>query len=313
MGFKSHSLFAICCVQALLLGACNQSSAAKPNVEPETPALQNTGPLTVPDYTPPQVSRYKAKTLRSYTAPEADQGAAIDEAHLYAVDNTVIAKYRRSDGAFLGRFIGPKNGLIRHMNSCYAKNEKLWCANSNYSQVPMASSIEIFDTQTLQHIESHSLGLRDEGSLTWFDEVDGGYIAGFAHYDNKGSAGFKDSRYASVVAFDAAWRRTGGWLFPGSAIERMKPYAASGGALGPDGLLYILGHDRPEMYVLAKPVMGPTLIHIATIDLEVEGQAFSWGVNGSRNIVAVERRDGLIREIEIPAITFDEPTARRFR
>ena len=85
------------------------------------------------------------------------------------------------------------------------------------------------------------------------------------------------------MTFDAEWRRTGGWLFPPSALERMAPYAASGGAIGPDGWLYLLGHDRPEMYVVARPSMGPTMIHLATIDLEAEGQAFAWAQDGSRS------------------------------
>jgi hypothetical protein len=41
---------------------------------------------------------------------------------------------------------------------------------------------------------------------------------------------------------------------------RMAPHAASGGGIGPDGLLYLLGHDRTELYVLAKPRLGPVMI-----------------------------------------------------
>ena len=201
--------------------------------------------------------RLTARTLRVYEAPEADQGVAVDATFFYPVDNSVIAKYDIASGKRIDRWDGTADGLIRHLNSCLADAGRLWCANSNYPQTPMGSSIEVFDTATLDHVTSHSLGLLDEGSITWFDRYQGGFIAGFAHYDGGNGVGFKDHRYSSVVTFDAEWRRTGGWLFPSTVVERMAPDAASGGAIGPDGWLYLLGHDRPEMYVVGAARDGP--------------------------------------------------------
>jgi hypothetical protein len=249
-----------------------------------------------------QAPQLTARTLRVYEAPDADQGVAVDRTHFYAVDNAVIAKYELATGKQVGRWVGPSSGLIKHLNSCLADAGQLWCANSNYPQLPMGSSIEIFDSVRLEHTRSHSLGLLDEGSITWFDKYPGGWIAGFAHYDGGKGAGFKDHRYSSVVTFDADWRRTGGWLFPPSVVDRLAPDAASGGAIGPDGYLYLLGHDRPEMYVVARPAMGPVLIHVATIALEAEGQAFSWAPDGSRTVYTIDRRKGLVRAIELPAV-----------
>jgi hypothetical protein len=255
-----------------------------------------------------------AKTLRVYTAPDADQGVAVDATHFYPVDNAVIAKYEIATGTQVDRWEGPASGLIRHLNSCMADARRLWCANSNYPQVPMGSSIEVFDTATLDHVESHSLGLLDEGSITWFDRYRGGFIAGFAHYDKTdGGVGFKDHRYSSVVTFDSEWRRTGGWLFPPTVVERLAPDAASGGAVGPDGYLYLLGHDRPEMYVVGRPPMGPIMIHVATISLEAEGQAFSWAQDGSRTIFTIDRRKGLVRAILVPPIASDSAEVLKFR
>jgi hypothetical protein len=260
----------------------------------------------VTEYKPPDVRNLKAETRRVFTAPEAGQGVAADARAFYAVNNTVIAKYEIGSGNRVGQWVGPRQGLIRHLNSCLADAGHLWCANSNYSLTPMGSSVEVFDAASLEHVGSHSLGMLDEGSLTWFDRYRGGWVAGFAHYDGTGGVGFKDHRFSSVVTFDAEWRRTGGWLFPQSALDRMAPYASSGGAIGPDGWLYLLGHDRPEMYVVARPPMGPTLIHIATIELEAEGQAFSWAKDGTRTVFTVDRRKGLVRMIEVPAV---EPSA----
>lgn len=256
----------------------------------------------VPDYTPPTVLRLSARTLRTFDAPEASQGVGADRRYFYAVGNTVVAKYEIASGRRVGEWTGPRNGLIRHLNSCLAQRGRLWCANSNYSLTPMGSSVEVFDTSRLGHRESHSLGMTDEGSLTWLDQYRDGWMAGFAHYDAAGGVPFKNHRFSSVVTYDKAWRRTGGWLFPATVLERMAPHAASGGAVGPDGWLYLLGHDRPELYVVARPPMGPVLIHVATIDLEAEGQAFSWAQDGSRTVFAVDRRKGLVRTIEVPPV-----------
>jgi hypothetical protein len=155
--------------------------------------------------------------------------------------------------------------------------------------------------------------MRDEGSLTWFDRYRTGWIAGFSHYDKNGGVPFKDHSFSSIVTFDAQWRRTGGWLLPQSALEQMAPYASSGGAIGPDGWLYLLGHDRPELYVVGRPAMGPALVHIATVAIESGGQAFSWAKNGQRVIYTVDRRQHLVRTIEIPTVVVKESLAGRFR
>lgn len=259
------------------------------------------------EYAPPRVLHLTARTLRVYQAPEAGQGVAADTQHFYAITNSMIAKYALDSGHRLAEWRGATNGMIRHLNSCFVEQSRLWCANSNFSQTPMGSSVEIFDTATLRHTDSHSLGMLDEGSITWFDRYRTGWIAGFAHYDKSGGVPYKDHRFSSVVTYDQEWRRTGGWLFPASVIERMAPYAASGGAIGPDGYLYLLGHDRPEMYVVARPPMGPTMIHVATIDLEAEGQAFSWAQDGTRTVFAIDRPRKLVRRIELPAVEPADP------
>ncbi len=274
---------------------------------------------------PPQVSAFvafepaqlDAITLSEFDAPEADQGAAVDAQHFYAVDNFVIGKFDKASGVLVERWIGQDGGLIAHLNSCLELVGELWCANSNYPETPMASSIEVFTTTPLAHAKSHSLGILDEGSLTWFDQMGDDWIAGFAHYAEKGGLAYKDPSFAGIVLYDNDWRRKGGWQFPQTVLDRMAPYAASGGAVGPDEYLYIMGHDRPEMYVLAKPSMGPKLIHIATIAIEAEGQAFSWDhaayeETGARQVYVVDRRNGKVRQIGIPQINRVPSYALRF-
>lgn len=264
-------------------------------------------------WTPPVLQTGVAKLVREYAAPEARQGVAVDEKYLYAIVNTVIGKYDKQSGELLARWISPRGGLIRHINSCYAAKGKLWCADSNFPEVPMGSSVEVIDTATMKHESSHSLGLMDEGSLTFFEPYLDGYIAGFAHYEGTGGAGYKGSRYGAIVTFDGQWRRTGGWLIPEAVQAAMAPHAASGGGIGPDGLLYLLGHDRPELYVLAKPRLGPVLLHLATIEIAAEGQALAWDRTvGGRRLYAISRPNGVIRAFDIPEIQVTHPDARRF-
>jgi len=261
--------------------------------------------ITVPAYVAPPVAQLHARSLRSYSAAEADQGVAVDRDHFYAIDNSLIGKYRLSDGVFVARWTGRSRGPIAHINSCHAIDERLICANSNYPEIPMGSSVEQFDTRRMTHAESRSLGLMDEGSLVWIFPYADGWMAGFAHYDRndgRGGTGFKDARYGNVVTLDAQFRRTGGWLLPASVLERMRPHWASGGALGPDGLLYVLGHDRPEFYVLAKPLMGPTLLHVATIAADAPGQAFAFVPGGHRQVMAIDKRARRVNLIELPAV-----------
>ncbi|MCB1670164.1 MAG: hypothetical protein R3F41_14060 [Gammaproteobacteria bacterium] len=263
----------------------------------------------VPGSTAPVIQQLQAELLASFPAAEAGQGAAADQDHFYAIVNTAIGKYRKTTGEQVLRYSGPRDGLIRHLNSCLIDDSQLLCANSNFPEVPMASSIEIFDADTLSHSGSFSLGVMDEGSLTWFDRLNDGWVAGFAHYSTGGGVPFKDQSYSSVVRFDSSWRRTGGWMIPSTVIARMDPMAASGGALGPDGLLYLTGHDRQEMYVLAAPAMGPKLVHIATVQIPLEGQAFSWDrTTSERVVVGISRPNREVRSFRIPEPQLPEAT-----
>lgn len=249
----------------------------------------------------PSVQMLKAVEIARHSAAEARQGAAADAEHFYAIVNTAIGKYRKSDGELVAQFRRPRTGMIRHLNSCYVESGFLYCANSNFPEVPMASSIEVFDTEDLSHAYSYSIGILEEGSLTWFDKLGDGWIAGFAHYDEDGGLEYKDHSFASIIRYDANWRRQGGWMIPESVIERMQPHAASGGALGDDGLLYLTGHDRKEMYVLAAPQMGPKLIHIATIEIDIEGQAFNWDKSADRaTVYGISRPNSEVRAFELP-------------
>jgi hypothetical protein len=95
-------------------------------------------------------------------------------------------------------------------------------------------------------------------------------------------------------------------MFPDSVLERFAPHSTSGGAFGPDGLFYVTGHDRKEMYVLRLPTMGPKLVHVATIEIDIEGQAFAWDRSTERRVVyAISGANREVRAFEIPAVQLE--------
>ena len=119
-----------------------------------------------------------------------------------------------------------------------------------------------------------------------------------------GACKFKDHTFSSVVTFDAEWRRNGGWLFPQSTIDRMAAECGLGRRDRPRWLALSFGpRSSEDVHAFGRPPMGPTLIHIATIDLEVEGQAFSWAKDKTWTVFAIDRRKSLVRTIEIPPVT----------
>ncbi len=125
----------------------------------------------------------EARLLRTHHAFDANQGVGVDRSHFYAVDNTSVTKHDRDTGEPLLQIAGAADGPLIHLDSGAVHRGRLYAAHSNYNASPMASSVEVFDARTLQHLESHSFGV-DRGSLTWIDRApDGSWWAGFANYD----------------------------------------------------------------------------------------------------------------------------------
>ncbi len=266
---------------------------------------QRQWPADWPVYEAPEVQHLEATEIARFDAPEAGQGVAVDKDHVYAVGNFVIAKYARDTGERVALWRGARGGPIIHLNACLVEAEELMCAHSNHPNLPFANSVEWYDRETLQPTHSKSLGVMDEGSLVWFDHVSEGWLVGLAHYNDETGLAFKDNSFAAVELYDPEWRRIGGWALPASMVQRMAPQAASGGAIGPDGYLYVMGHDQPEMYVLGKPRSGTALIHIATIAIDAEGQAFDFDESNPGSVCAISRRNRQIRCFRLPEVAGD--------
>ena len=213
--------------------------------------------------------------LRRFKAAEARQAVAVDAHHFYAIDNRAIGKYDKRTGERVGGYVEPDGGGIHHLNSGIVFDGRLYCANSNYPGVPMLSSIEIFDTETLEHVGSHSFGMLP-GSATWIDRRDGLWWVGFGNYEGRGGIPGRGTEWTEIALYDDQWRRVGGYGFPAEVIEHFGTRSNSGTTFGPDGLLYATGHDEAELYVLRIPRAGAALEFVEVLPVTAEGQGIAW-------------------------------------
>ncbi|MFS0773190.1 hypothetical protein [Sphingomonas sp. 1P08PE] len=239
-----------------------------------------------------------AQTIRRLPAPEARQGAAVGARDIYAIANYRIARYDKRTGERRASWEGDKT-RYPHINSCAVIARDLVCASSSYPAVPQWSSVEFFDPGTLVHRRTIALA-HAPGSLTWVDRHDGAWWAMFANYDARGGEPNRDHRYTMLVRYDDEWRATQSWLLPPSILERIAPMSISGGGWGPDGRLYVTGHDRPELYAITLPKGGAVLDHVATIPIEAAGQAIDWDEAERGDLYGIDRAGGQILQMHVP-------------
>jgi hypothetical protein len=215
--------------------------------------------------------------MRRLPATEARQGVANDREHLYVISNHALGKYRKDTGERVGAWSCPVGAPLIHLNAGIVHEGVLYCAHSNFPGVPMISSVEQWDTATMQHRATHSFG-RTDGSLTWIDRTPRGWIACFVHYGREGGELGRGPAWTRLVEFDREWKQLGGWVFPPALIAQLgvHGFSVSGGALGPGGYLYVTGHDDRALFVLAFPEAGSVLKWVATIPISAPGQGFSW-------------------------------------
>ncbi|TWT89666.1 hypothetical protein Mal64_00450 [Pseudobythopirellula maris] len=243
-----------------------------------------------------------ARELQRFEAPEARQAVAVDAEHFYAIVNSRIGKYDKASGERVLLWEASEAAPLRHLNSGVVLGDKLYCCNSNFPHYPETSSIEIFDCDTLEHVGTHSFGIY-EGSLTWVDRHAGAWWAVFAHYSEQvnNDPRAKPHTYTTLVKFDDQWRRMAGWVFPAAVLERFAPHSCSGGGWGPDGALYVTGHDHGELYRLELPKAGSTLVHTATIQAPITGQGVAWDRSEPGVLYGIDRPRGEVIAVRVPS------------
>ena len=236
--------------------------------------------------------------VRRFATEEAIQGVAVDDDHFYAIANRVIGKYDKQTGKRVDRWEGPPGGPIIHLDSGIVMDGRLYCAHSNYPGVPMVSSIEIYDTDTMEHVGSHSLGIL-AGSATWVDWADGHWWVAFGHYAGRGGVANQGPEWTNLVKFDESWRRVAGYVYPAEVVERFAHMSNSGGTWGTDGHLYATGHDEGEVFVLSLPTAGSVLHLEQTLPVTAEGQGIAWdrGSPGTLYSIIRSAREVVVSEL----------------
>lgn len=228
----------------------------------------------------PEPPTMASETVAVHPIPEANQGVGVDAEHFYAVDNRTIAKYAKETLELVGRFDSPPDGPIEHFDSAVVHEGRIYLSHSNYPEWPMTSSVEVFDAETLEPVETHSFGI-DRGSFTWLDRrpSDGTWWGTFANYNrvfDRSPMAYGNKYNTQVVRFDEGWRVAEAWVIPDAVVEKFDDMSNSGGSWGPDDRLYLTGHDPAEAYVMELPQHGSTLDWVATVPLENTGQGIAW-------------------------------------
>jgi len=236
-----------------------------------------------------------------FTVPEANQGVGVDQDHFYAINNFAIGKYDKKTGKRVKRWQGDKSGPILHLDSAMLMDGKLYAAHSNYPRWPMTSSLEIFDAQTLEHIGSHSFGIR-WGSLTWVDWHGGHWWMAFANYDRllgPGKTPYGHKTNTVVIQFSKDFQPLQSWTLPTVVLDKFEDMSNSGGSWGPDGYLYLTGHDPAELYRMRLPKAGSVLELVDIIPMNIRGQGIAWDrsergvIYGIIRATAKERTQGI--------------------
>jgi len=232
------------------------------------------------------------ETVQTYEIPEVRQGVAVDSAYFYAVNTKGIGKYNKKNGKLVTEW-KDVSGRIIHLDGGVVVNGKLYCAHSNYPEIPMTSSIEIFDTENFEHVGSHSFGIK-YGSCTWADYYNDYWWVCFAHYDKFEPLTNKNNRWTALVKFDENWNELESWIFPEFILQEFKPMSCSGGSWGPDGNLYITGHDSAKVYVLQVPEMGSILGLKKILKITSEGQGIAWDRYDKTNLYGIIKNNNLV-------------------
>jgi hypothetical protein len=179
---------------------------------------------------------------------------------------------------------------------------ELICALSNYPATPMASKVLWFNAETLKLVRVRELKA-GFGSLTWIDWRNGSWWACFANYDGKGGEPGRDHRHTVLVHYRPDFKVLAVYRFPQSVLTKLAPRSSSGGAWGSDGLLYVTGHDRRELYALRMPRKGRVLRHVATVATPTEGQAIGWDPSTPRSIWSIDRHKSDLVVSQVPEIS----------
>ena len=247
--------------------------------------------------------------MQQFAADNAYQAVAVGSDAFYAISNVRLTRHDKNTGRVLQQWDDSSqlSSPLSHLDSGVVLDGKLYSAHSNYPDWPMTSSVEVWDMDNLQHIESHSFGVM-LGSFTWLDRYNGSWWGAFANYDivqREMTQPYGETRNTVMVQFDDDFEVLQSWSLPAEILRRMSPMSNSGGSWGGDGYLYLSGHDDPELYVMALPEVGSELDWLATVRMPgLNGQGIAWDRSADGSILwAILRSTRQVLKIEMPVLS----------
>jgi len=224
---------------------------------------------------------YIGEITATFPADNARQGVAVDAEAFYSVDNRRLVKHDKVSGTPVMQWpvAASDNNPLIHMDSGLVLNGRLYVAHSNYPDLPMTGSVEVWDSATFEHLASHEFP-SPPGSFTWIDHDGDNWWGAFANYDLviEGRDGpYGETRNTVIVKMTEDFRILSSWTLPQELVARLTPMSNSGGSWSQDGLLYLTGHDRDEIYVMRATESSPELEWIATVQVPAfAGQGIAW-------------------------------------
>jgi hypothetical protein len=204
---------------------------------------------------------WKATSVLS--APEAVQAAAADEHFAYAVSNTQVAKYDRISGQRLA----VSTSEAKHLNSAFLLDGVLYCAHSNYPQLPAKSELKALNLENMQLTTFHDF-CKQQGSLTWAVFYANQWWCNFAHYG-------KENARTYLVKYNTEWQEQSRWVYPPAVIQKLGNYSLSGGIWLADELI-VTGHDDPLVFRLRLPKSGRELEYLGEVSVPFTGQGIAF-------------------------------------
>jgi hypothetical protein len=222
-------------------------------------------------------------------APEAHQAAAATEEFVFAIASRLVAKYDRTSGKRLSE----SRGDAEHLNSGFLWQGKLYCAHSNYPQMPEHSEIKVLDLRSMELSTLKDFGVSD-GSLTWVVRHDGHWWCTFAYYGDQNARTY-------LAQFNDQWQQQKLWRYPAEVVKRLGSASISGG-LWREGTILATGHDAQEIYRLRIPGDGNVLEYVETLPAPFTGQGIA-DDPATGGLVGIDRKQRQIVFAELTPLT----------
>ena len=98
------------------------------------------------------------------------------------------------------------------------------------------------------------------------------------------------------------------WTLPPDLLATFEDMSNSGGSWGPDGRLWLTGHDLPEAYAMEVPEAGGELRWVATVGLPgIEGQGIAWADERDPGLWGISRDNNRVFEFDVPWQDIEDP------